>query len=69
MKTTKTEKLKNKITYLRRKKENLWKDFCALPKKDSFSGLHLAEQLDKTQQELNELEGDKRSSRHYIDID
>lgn len=59
---------KEKIARLREKRDGLWKEFCRLPKKGSFSGLHVSEQLDKVQQELDKLEGNRRSKRYYPEI-
>lgn len=57
-----------KIAKLRKKRDNLWKDFCRMPRRESFSGLHVAGQLDKVQQKLDKLEGDKRSKRYCAEI-
>jgi hypothetical protein len=57
-----------KIVRLRKKRDKLWQEFCRLPRKESFSGLHISEQLNKVQQELDKLEGNKKSKRYYTEI-
>lgn len=57
-----------KIAKLRKKRDELWKNFCRMPRRESFSGLQMAEKLDKVQQELDKLEGAKRSKRYYPEI-
>ena len=56
---------------LRKKRDNLWKEFCSLPKKGSFSGLYISGELEKVQQRLDRLEGDRPSKRYYavVNID
>lgn len=59
---------KEEIEKLRRKRDELWEKFCRLPKKGSFSGLHVSEQLESVQQKLDKLESAKRSKRYYPNI-
>jgi len=59
---------KEKILRLQKKRDKLWKEFCRLPRKESFSGLHVSELLNKVQQELDKLEGSKKSKRYYTEI-
>lgn len=65
---TKEEKKKKKIEKLQKKRDELWKDFWRMPRRESFSGIYVAEQLEKIQQELDKLEGDKPSKRYYPKI-
>ena len=58
-------KKKRKIARLRKKRDELWKDFCRMPRRESFSGLYVAGQLEKVQQELDRLESNGRSKRYY----
>lgn len=62
------EENREKILELRRKRNQLWREFCRLPKKGSFSGLRLTEQLDEVQRALDQLEENKRSARYYPEI-
>lgn len=62
------KKKERKIAGLRKRRDELWKDFCRMPRKESFSGIYVANQLEKVQQELDKLEGDKRSKRYYPQI-
>ena len=39
-----------------------------MPRRESFSGLNTAEQLEKVQQQLDGLEWPKRSKRYYPKI-
>jgi hypothetical protein len=57
-----------KIAKLQKKRDELWKDFCRMPRRESFSGMYVAGQLEKVQQELDKLEGAKRSKRYYPKI-
>lgn len=57
-----------RIAKLRAKRDVLWRSFCRMPRRESFSGLHVAQQLEKVQQELNKLEGKNRSKRYYPEI-
>lgn len=57
-----------KIEKLQKKRDELWKDFWRMPRRESFSGIHVAGQLEKVQQELDKLEGDKPSKRFYPKI-
>lgn len=57
-----------KIAKLCKKRDKLWKSFCRMPRRESFSGLHVSEQLNKVQQQLDKLEGAKRSKRYYTEI-
>lgn len=59
---------KEKILKLRQKRDELWQSFCRMPRRESFSGLHVSDQLNKVQQELDILEGKKRSKRYYTKI-
>lgn len=59
---------KEKIAKLQEERDELWKKFRRLPKKGSFSGLRVSSELEKIQQELDKLEGDKRSKRYYPEI-
>jgi hypothetical protein len=59
---------KQKIVKLRKKRDEFWKDFCRMARRDSFSGIHIAGQLEKIQQELDKLEGSRRSKRYYPEI-
>ncbi|MDP1688929.1 MAG: hypothetical protein Q8L47_02255 [bacterium] len=59
---------REKIVKLRNKRDVLWKKYCHLPRRDSFSALHISGQLNKVQQKLDKLEGDKRSKRYYPEI-
>ncbi len=61
----KEEKKKRKIARLQKKRDELWKDFCRMPRRESYSGIYVAGQLDKVEQELDKLEGDKQSKRYY----
>ena len=65
----KEERKERKIARLQKKRDKLWKDFCRMPRRESFSGMHVAGQLDKVEQELDRLEGDKPSKRYYPRID
>ena len=65
---TKEEKKRKKIEKLQKKRDELWKDFCRMPRRESFSGIHVAGQLEKVQQELDKLEGNKPSKRYYPKI-
>jgi hypothetical protein len=53
---------------LRKKRDELWKRFCSLPRKESFSGLYISGELEKVQQELDRLEGSKPSKRYRMVI-
>ncbi|MFA5021062.1 MAG: hypothetical protein WC517_03320 [Patescibacteria group bacterium] len=65
-----TEKQKQgRIKRLRVKRDKLWQEFCQLPRRSSFSGLAVSAELEKVQQELDELEGDNHSKRYYLEID
>jgi len=66
--TTEKKKRKRKIARLQKKRDELWGNFCRMPRRESFSGIHVANQLEKVQQELDKLEGDKRSKRYYPQI-
>lgn len=57
-----------KIEKLQKERDRLWKDFWRMPRRESFSGLHVAGKLDKVQRELDKLEGDKRSKRYRAEI-
>ena len=59
---------KEKIEKLQKRRDQLWEDFCRLSKKDSFSGLRISGELNAVQQKLDKLEGNKRSKRHYTEI-
>ena len=66
---TKKERIATRrIVILCNRRDALWKDFCHMPRRESFSGLHVAGQLEKVQQELDKLEGKKRSKRYYPQI-
>lgn len=56
------------IARLQKKRDELWSDFCRMPRRESYSGLHVAGKLDKVQKKLDELEGNKRSKRYYPKI-
>ena len=43
---------KEKIAKLRNTRDKLWKSFCRMPRRESFSGLHVSEQINKIQQSL-----------------
>jgi hypothetical protein len=62
---TKKEKT---IARLQKKRDEFWRDFCRMPRRESFSGFYVAGQLDKVQQELDKLEGKKRSKRYRPQI-
>ena len=64
----KEEKKERKIARLREKRDKLWKDFCRMPRRESLSGIYVAGQLDKIEQELDKLEGNRRSKRYYPEI-
>lgn len=64
-----TAKLKVKIKKLRKKRDYCWQQFCRLPKRNSISGLAYYDELNKVQQQLDELEGNKRSKRYCPEID
>lgn len=49
---------RRKIYRLRHRVNKLIREFRALPRKDSFSGLHLAGRIEKAQKQLDEL-GDR----------
>ena len=51
-------------TQLRKKRDSLWYDFCHMPRRESFSGLHVSRELEHTQQELDKREK-KRTKRYY----
>jgi len=59
---------KDKIAQLRKKRDELWRSFCRMPRRESFSGLSVSAQLNKVQQELDILEGAKRSKRYHTKI-
>ncbi len=59
---------KEKIVKLRKQRDELWKLFCGLPKKDSFSGIGIGGRLNEVQQELDKLEGSRKSKRYYTEI-
>lgn len=59
---TRKEKM---VARLQKKRNELWRDFCRMPRRESFSGIHVAGQLEKVQQELDKLEGKNRSKRYY----
>jgi len=61
-------RLKRQIHRLQKERDQLWQEFCCLPKRSSFSGLFLAGRLEKVQNELDELEGDEISARYYPEI-
>ena len=56
------------IARLQKERDKLWSDFCRMPRRESFSGIHVAGQLEKVQQKLDKLEGNKRSKRYYPQI-
>jgi len=56
------------IARLQKKRDKLWSDFCRMPRRESFSGIYVAGELDKVQKKLDELEGNKRSKRYYPKI-
>lgn len=56
---------KETIAALRKKREQLWKRFCKVPKKGSFSGLEISRELEEIQQKLDKLEGNRKSKRYY----
>jgi len=60
--------LKRRIHRLQKERDQLWQEFCRLPKRSSFSGLFIAGRLEKVQNELDELEGDEISVRYYPEI-
>ena len=62
---TKKEK---RITKLRRERDRLWRSFCKMPRRDSFSGLHVADEVERVQQELDKLEGKNKSKRYYPEL-
>jgi len=53
---------------LRAKRDKLWKEFNRMPRRSSFSGIHVANQLDAVQKKLDKLEGDKPSKRYHAEI-
>jgi len=57
-----------KILGLRKKRDDLWREFTSLPRRSSFSGIDVSGRLNKVQQELDKLEGDIRSKRYYTEI-
>ena len=57
---------RKKIAALKKKVAEAIKKFDSLPRRDSFSGLHLGGEINRIQQELDRL-GDK-SKRHYPEI-
>lgn len=59
---------KEKIVKLRQQRDELWKSFCRMPRRESFSGIAVSDQLNKVQKELDKLEGNKRSKRYYTNI-
>lgn len=63
--TTQKEKT---IARLQKERDKLWSDFCRMPRRESFLGIHVAGQLEKVQQNLDKLEGNKRSKRYYPQI-
>ncbi len=65
---TKRDKVRRRILRLRKERDELWKAFNGLPRKESFSGLGLSGKLNKVQQELDALEGSRRSKRYYTEI-
>ena len=58
---------RSKILRLKKELQVALKEFHSLPKKSSFSGIHLSEKIDRIQKRLDAL-GDT-SKRHYIEID
>jgi len=58
-----------RIKRLRKDRDRLWKEFCRLPRRSSFSGLAVSGELNKVQQELERLEGKRKSKRYYTEID
>ena len=64
----KVRSTKEEVKRLQKRRDKLWEDFCRLPKKDSFSGLRISGELNAVQQKLDKLEGNKRSKRHYTEI-
>ena len=56
------------IARLQKERDKLWSDFCRMPRRESFSGMHVAGQLEKVQQKLDKLEGNKRSKRYHPQI-
>jgi vacuolar-type H+-ATPase subunit D/Vma8 len=57
-----------KIKILKEKRDLLWKYFCQIPKKGSFSGLAIGQKLENVQNELDILEGENKSERYYPKI-
>ena len=53
---------------LRSERDSLWSDFCRMPRRESFSGLHVAGELDRCQRCLDLLEGNERTRRHVAEI-
>ena len=64
-----TDKLRRKIKILRKKRDDLRQEFCRLPRRNSFSGLGLSAQLDEVQEQLDSLEGKRRSKRYCAETD
>jgi hypothetical protein len=57
-----------KIQRLRKKRDRLYHEFNTMPRRSSFSGLHVSGELDDVQQELDRLEV-RKSKRYYTEID
>ena len=58
-----------KLAKLRRERDEFWRAFSRLPKKGSFSAIHLSGKLNKIQQALDRLEnGRKKSKRYYPEV-
>ncbi|TSC60219.1 MAG: hypothetical protein LiPW15_97 [Parcubacteria group bacterium LiPW_15] len=57
-----------RVLRLRKKRDEIWKAFLKLPKRGSFSGIHLANQLEKVQQQLDKLEGKRKSKRYLAEV-
>lgn len=52
---------------LRKERDNLWREFNRMARRESFSGLHVADKLEKVQQELDRRER-KPSKRYTCEI-
>lgn len=52
---------------LRRERDKLWRNFCRMPRRSSFSGLHVASELERVQRELDRRER-IRTKRYYPEM-
>lgn len=61
-----SDEKEEKIKKLRAERDVLWKKWNGLQKKNSFSGISVSGDLNRVQQELDELDDD--SERYFTEI-